>query len=101
MTKTFARIGIATLAVAGLVALPATAASAATGAGPRMAAAAAPTPQECADLRRRIEGLEAQVAALQERLQQAPPHHRAALVKRILQLQATVAALAADLEDCP
>ena len=99
-----ARVGIATLASLGVLAVAGGAASAAPShkiAVVHSIAAAAPTPEECSAIRQQIEGLEARVLSLQELLGEATPAQKPAIIRMIRKLNAQIADLEAQLEGCP
>jgi hypothetical protein len=100
-----ARVGLAALASLGMLAgpgAPASAAPSAQTALARTASVAALTPAECAAIRQQIGVLEAREEAAQERLSEAPPAQKPALIKLIKKLGAQIAALQAQLAaGCP
>jgi hypothetical protein len=99
-----ARVGIAALASLGMFAVPGGAASAAPSreiAVVHSAFAAAPTPEECSAIHRQIEGLEARILSLQERLGEATPAKKPGIIRMIRKLGAQIVELQAQLEGCP
>ena len=83
-----ARVGLAALASAGVLATPAAPASAA----PAVSIAAL-TPAQCDALQSDIDTIDLRVQILQERLSTAPAYQKAGIIKQILKLEAQEAVL--------
>jgi hypothetical protein len=89
-------LGIAALAAVAVFGIPAGAALAAP-----TVTAVAPTPAECAALPQTIAGLEGQISAAEELLQNATPAQKPGIIRRIQRLNATLAEKEARLALCP
>lgn len=98
------RVGIAALASLGMfaaVGAPAYAAPTQELAVVQGTFAATLTPEECSAIALKIEALDARVMALQERLGEATPSQKPAIIKMILRVEAQIAALQTQLQGCP
>ena len=105
MTRIFTtagtRIGIVTLAACGAFAVPASIAAAAA---PRTAApgvtSVVTAADDCSTIQASIDGLEARVLVLQERLSEAGPAQKPGIIAQIRKLEAQIAKLQRDLATC-
>ena len=104
MKSRLIRTAIATLAVAGALALPgqpASAAATSTAGSAGTQAQLSPTPAECNNIRQEISMLQSFRRQAQEELQLATPSQKGDLVREIRSLTAEIQDLSRQLVGCP